>query len=254
MLYKKKRGVTGIMWNAALWGGIAGSAVYLGALTGILFQIKRRWIGMIMAFGTGVLIGAATFELLRNAVEKSGLGFASLGFLGGSVVFTLAEYSISKRGGKERKRSREKTTNSSGLAIFIGTLIDAIPESVIIGVSILEKGRVSILLVIAIFISNFPEGLSSSVGLKKDGYSNKKILFLWFLVMVLSSVSSLLGYVLLQNASPKVMSVIGAFAAGGVVSMVSSAMMPEAFEEGGPIVGFVASLGLLSSLVLTYFE
>jgi zinc transporter, ZIP family len=175
--------------------------------------------------------------------------------LGGALLFTFVEYWISKRGGKERKRSKENPQKSSaGLAIFFGTLIDAIPESVIIGVSLLEKGKVSYLLVIAIFISNFPEGLSSSVGLKKDGYSNKKILFLWLVVMVLSSISSLLGFVFLQNTSPIMISVIGAFAAGGVVSMVSSAMMPEAFEEGGPIVGLFASLGLLSSLILNYFE
>jgi zinc transporter, ZIP family len=242
------------MWNAALWGGIAGSAVFMGALTGVLFQIRKRWIGMIMAFGTGVLIGAATFELLRDAVEDSGLGPTTLGFLGGALLFTFVEYWISRKGGKERKRSRENPKGSSGLAIFFGTLIDAIPESVIIGVSLLEKGKVSLLLVIAIFISNFPEGLSSSVGLKKDGYSNKKILFLWFLVLVLSSVCSLLGFVFLQNTSHILISVIGAFAAGGVVSMVSSAMMPEAFEEGGPIVGLFASLGLLSSLILNYFE
>lgn len=242
------------MWSAAFWGGIAGSAVFLGAITGILFQIKKKWIGIIMAFGTGVLIGAATFELLRDSLEDGGLVATSLGFLGGAILFTLVEYLISRRGGKERKLSKENTKRSSGLAIFIGTLIDAIPESVIIGVSLLEKGKVSLLLVIAIFISNFPEGLSSSVGLKKDGYSNTKILILWLSVLILSAISSMAGFVFLRNTSAILVSVIGAFAAGGVVSMVSSAMMPEAYEEGGAIVGFVASLGLLSSLILTYFE
>ncbi len=242
------------MWNAALWGGIAGSAVFLGALTGILFQIKKKWIGTIMAFGTGVLIGAASFELLRDSIEESGLLATSLGFVGGATLFTFAEYMISRKGGHERKRSKANPQGSSGLAIFIGTLIDAIPESVIIGVSLLEKGNVSWLLVIAIFISNFPEGLSSSVGLKKDGYSNTKILSLWLFVLILSALSSMVGFVFLENASSTLIGVIGGFAAGGVVSMVAAAMMPEAYEEGGAIVGLIASLGLLSSLILTQFE
>ncbi|MBM7702269.1 ZIP family metal transporter [Metabacillus iocasae] len=240
------------MWNAALWGGVAGSAVFLGALTGILFSIRKKWIGVIMAFGTGVLIGAASFELLLDSIEEGGLGVTSIGFLGGATVFTLFEYLISKKGGHERKRSKESAHHSAGFAIFIGTVIDAIPESVIIGVSVLEEGTVSWLLVIAIFISNFPEGLSSSIGLKKDGYSNKKILFLWLTVFLLSALSSLGGYAFLNEASDALLAMIGAFAAGGVTSMVASAMMPEAYEEGGPIVGFVASLGLLCSLLLTH--
>lgn len=239
------------MWNAALWGGIAGSAVFIGALSGIFFQIHKKWIGIIMSFGTGVLVGAAAFELLQDSLKEGGIVATSLGFMGGAVLFTLAEFFISKRGGKERKRSKGNANGSSGLAIFIGTLLDAIPESVIIGVSLLDKGSVSFLLVIAVFISNFPEGLSSSVGLKKDGYSNKKILFLWFLVMFLSAISSLVGFVFLEDASNAVLSIIGAFAAGAVVSMVSAAMMPEAYDEGGPIVGLVTSLGLLVSLILT---
>jgi len=240
------------MWHAALWGGIAGSAVFLGALAGILFQIKKRWIGIIMAFGTGVLMGAATFELLGDSLKEGGLGPTALGFMGGALLFTLFEYFISRKGGNRRKRSNGHQMGSSGLAIFIGTLIDAIPESVIIGVSLLKEGSVSFLLVIAIFISNFPEGLSSSVGLKKGGYSTTRILFMWFVVLVLSALSSFMGYVFLEKTSDVVISIIGAFAAGGVVSMVSSAMMPEAYDEGGAIVGFVTALGLLSSLILSH--
>ncbi len=243
------------MWNAALWGGFAGSAVFIGALTGIFFKIPKRWIGIIMSFGTGVLVGAAAFELLLESVKEGGLLATSLGFIGGAMLFTFAEFFISKRGGKERKRSKGNPKGASGgLAIFIGTLLDAIPESMIIGVSLLETGKVSFLLVIAVFISNFPEGLSSSVGLKKGGYSNKKILFLWLLVMILSAISSLVGFVFLEDASKTIISIISAFAAGAVVSMVSAAMMPEAYDEGGPIVGLVTSLGLLISLILTQFE
>lgn len=239
------------MLQAALWGAFAGSSILLGALLGIYKEIPRKFLGFIMSFGTGVLIGAASFELLRESVDEGGLLAASGGFIFGSLTFTVSELLINKKGGSDRKRSKQNPENHSGVSIFIGTVIDAIPESVIIGVSLLQENTVSFLMVTAVFISNFPEGLSSSVGLRKDGYSKKRILSMWLIVLLLSSLSSFLGFSLLQNADIAVIAFIGAFAAGGIIAMVASTMMPEAFEEGGPIVGLIASLGVLASLILS---
>lgn len=240
------------LWAALLWGSIAGSAVLIGALAGIFFSIKKTWIGMIMAFGTGVLIGAATLDLLDESVSRGGLLFTSLGFLGGAVLFTAFDVIVSKKGASERKRSGKNPQGSSGLAIFIGTVIDAIPESTVIGLTLVEEGHVSWLLVVAIFISNFPEGMSSSIGLKSDGYSTTKIVLLWLAVLVLSALSSLGGFYFLEEALDETVAVIGAFAAGGIVAMASSTMMPEAYQKGGPVVGFIAAFGLLCSLILTH--
>ncbi|WP_227935432.1 ZIP family metal transporter [Alkalihalobacillus deserti] len=238
---------------AAMWGGIAGSSLVLGALLGIYKEIPTKISAFVMAFGTGVLIGAATFELLSDAIKEGGILYPSIGFLLGSTLFIMIELFISKKGAKERKRSKGNPPGHSGMAIFVGSVIDAIPESVIIGVSLLESKSVSWVIVIAIFISNFPEAMSSSIGLKKDGYHKGKILFLWLMVMMLSSVSSLLGFLLIDSSSTLLITAIGAFAAGGIFAMVSSTMLPEAFEEGGPIVGYISALGLLTSLILTYF-
>ncbi|MFC0559172.1 ZIP family metal transporter [Halalkalibacter alkalisediminis] len=239
--------------TAAMWGGVAGSSLVLGALLGIYKEIPNKISAFVMAFGTGVLIGAATFELLSDAIKDGGILYPSIGFLVGSTLFILVEMMISKKGGQERKRSKGNPKGHSGMAIFVGSVIDAIPESVIIGVSLLENHTISWVIVIAIFISNFPEAMSSSIGLKKDGYHKGKILFLWFVVLVLSSISSLLGFVLIDASSTILITSIGAFAAGGIFAMVSSTMLPEAFEEGGPIVGYISALGLLTSLILTYF-
>jgi zinc transporter, ZIP family len=237
--------------QSALWGAFAGSSILIGALIGLYTDLPKKVTGLIMSFGTGVLIGAASFELLIEAVKEDGVLTTSIGFLSGAFVFTISELLITKKGGNERKRTRKSSDNHSGLSIFIGTIIDAIPESVIIGVSLLEQGTVSYLMVIAVFLSNFPEGLSSTVGLKKDGYSKKTLLLMWLIVVLLASLSSLLGFSLLQDASTTILSFISAFAAGGIMAMVASTMMPEAFEEGGAIVGLIASLGLLCSLLLS---
>ncbi|MGE7118786.1 ZIP family metal transporter [Peribacillus sp. NPDC046944] len=238
------------MWNAVLWGGVSGSAVLLGALMALFIPIKKKAIGYIMAFGTGVLIGAAAYELLGDSVRDGGIMATSIGFIAGAAVFTGLDFLVSKKGASKRKRSNHAYSKEAGLAIFIGTVMDAIPESIMIGASLISGGAVSWLLVIAIFISNIPEGLSSTTGLVNSHYSKKKIMALWFSVLMISAMSSLGGYLFLDQASEAMMAGMAAFAGGGIIAMVASTMMPEAYEDSGPITGIFASAGLLVSLVL----
>lgn len=245
------------MWNAAIWGGISGSAVLLGALFALFIKIPKKLIGFIMAFGTGVLIGAATYELIGESVRKGGLEPTIIGFLAGALVFTILDLIISKKGGADRKRSKgqsgeKKESSSGGLGIFIGTVMDAIPESIMIGASLVAGQGVSMLLVIAIFISNIPEGLSSTVGLRRGGYSKGKIIGLWGTVMVISALASFGGYLYMDHAGEYITAIIASFAGGGIIAMIASTMMPEAYEEGGPAIGFMAALGLLASIVLDH--
>lgn len=242
------------MWSALLWGSISGSAVLLGALLALYLPIPNKLIGFIMAFGTGVLIGAAAYELLDDSVNEGGLIPTIIGFTAGALVFTLFDWYISRKGGAGRKRSVRDSSGTkvqgSGLAIFAGTVLDAIPESIIIGASLISGQGVSILLVAAIFISNIPEGLSSTAGLKQDNYSKAKILLLWLGVLLISTAASGAGYTFMDHASGAASALIASFAGGGIISMVSSSMMPEAYEDGGPLTGLLAALGMLCSLIL----
>ncbi|WP_310551555.1 ZIP family metal transporter [Paenibacillus glufosinatiresistens] len=242
------------MWSAAMWGGISGSAVLLGALLALFLEIPKTIIGFIMAFGTGVLIGAATYELVGESVQSGGLEPTLIGFLAGALVFTVLDWLVSARGGAGRKRSgggkAAKGGAAGGLGIFIGTVMDAIPESIMIGASLMSGEGVSLLLVIAIFISNIPEGLSSTFGLKKGGYAKGVIMLLWVSVLIISALSSLGGYVFMEHAGEYTTALIASFAGGGIIAMVASTMMPEAYEEGGPFIGLMAALGLLASVVL----
>lgn len=238
------------MWNAVFWGGVSGSAVLLGALAALFVPIKKNIIGYIMAFGTGVLIGAAAYELLGESVHDGGIVATSIGFIVGAGVFTGLDFLVSKRGADKRKRSNNSSSKDAGVAIFIGTVMDAIPESIMIGASLISGGSVSWLLVIAIFISNIPEGLSSTTGLLNSHYSKKRIMLLWLSVLVISALSSMSGYLFLDHASEEVMAIVASFAAGGIIAMVASTMMPEAYEDSGPITGIFAAAGLLVSLIL----
>lgn len=261
------------MWNALMWGAIAGSAVLLGALIAMYFNMPKKIIGWIMAFGTGTLIGAVAFELLSDSIEDGGIWATGIGFMIGAVVYTAFDLYISRKGGANRKRSylspedssssdsagkgsggsdkSKDGSSQSGLGIFAGTVMDAIPESIMIGASLLAGQGVSLVLVISIFVSNIPEGLSSTVGLKQSHYSRGKIFGMWAVVLVISALASMAGYLFLELLPDEIKAGIGAFAGGGIIAMICSTMMPEAYEDGGPLVGLIASLGLLTALLLS---
>jgi len=241
------------MWHAAMWGAVSGSAVLLGSLVAMFFSLPKKVIGFIMAFGTGVLIGAASYELIGEAVRTGGINSTAIGFLSGAAVFTIFDYIVSKKGASHRKRSGTQAAESAGIALFIGTIIDAVPESIMIGASLLEQETVSFLLVVAIFISNIPEGLSSTAGMRKNGYSKTKISIMWLSVLAISTFASWAGFFFLDGASDGLMAGISAFAGGGIIAMIASTMMPEAFEESGPITGLITALGLLASIILNHF-
>ncbi|MFB8375765.1 ZIP family metal transporter [Paenibacillus taichungensis] len=241
------------MWTAFMWGGISASAVIIGALAALFLKIPKRVIGWIMAFGTGTLMGAAAFELIGDALNDGGIVPTAIGFTSGAVVYTLFDLLISSKGGAGRKRSEKAgsgDSSQSGLGIFAGTVMDAIPESIMLGASLLAGNGISVVLVVSIFVSNIPEGLSSTVGLQRNKYSRSRIILLWLGVLIISALAALGGYLFLEQLPDEMAAAIGAFAGGGIIAMICSTMMPEAFEEGGPVVGFIASMGLLVSLLL----
>ncbi|QDP41840.1 ZIP family metal transporter [Radiobacillus deserti] len=244
------------MFQAIMWGIIAASATLLGAIIVLSIHIPKKVIGFIMALGTGALIGATSYELLEDALEISSFREIAIGFLGGALLFTILDIIVSRKGGHQRKGSdrnparKDGKSSGSGMGIFIGTVMDTLPESAMIGLSLVGGKSVSLALVISIFISNLPEGISSTVGLQKSGFSKKKIILLWISVVLFSALSAFLGAYLLEQASNSIKAIMSSFAGGAIISMIASTMMPEAYEEGGPSVGFITAIGVFISLWL----
>jgi len=185
-----------------------------------------------MAIGAGVLIPSVAFELMDEAYKSGGFDAAAIGLLAGAVAFFVADRLMNNGGGSNRKRSGGQQEGGSATTITIGALMDGISESVAIGISLLGGGSVSAAMVAAVFLSNVPEGLSAASGMKKAGHSTLRILALWGAVTVTSAFAALVGYVFLAGASGNVVAAIQAFAAGAILTMLASTMMPEAYEEG----------------------
>lgn len=207
-----------------------------------------------MALGAGVLISSVAFELMDEAYKTGGFDAAAIGLVSGAGAFFLADREVNRRGGANRKNSGDKQQGGSATAIAIGALMDGIPESAAIGISLLGGGKISAALVAAVFLSNVPESLSSAAGMKRAGRSTAHILGLWGGVTVASAVAALLGYLFLAGASENVVAAIQSFAAGAILTMLASTMMPEAYEEGGEVVGLVTTLGFLLAFVLSRLE
>jgi ZIP family zinc transporter len=105
--------------------------------------------------------------------------------------------------------------------------------------------------VAAVFLSNVPESMSASAGLKRAGRSTGQILRLWLLVMVASGLAAGAGFVLLHGASPALVAGIQTFAAGAIITMLADTMMPEATEHAGRLVGLVTMLGFALAFLLS---
>lgn len=235
---------------------LAGSALLIGAAIGYFVPIRQQLVAGIMAFGSGVLISALSFDLMGEAYAQGGFAATSAGFLGGAVIYTFANWLLSRKGARHRKRSgqqqpSEAEDSGSGLALAIGALIDGIPESVVIGVTMLSGGAVSMVAVAAIFLSNLPEGLSSSAGMKKAGRSKTYVFGVWLSIALISGVASWAGYALLGGVPAELIAAITALAAGAILAMLSDTMIPEAFERAHNFTGLITVIGFLLAFVLS---
>jgi zinc transporter, ZIP family len=226
------------------WGTLAASSLVIGAVFALRFRIPLRAVGLIMGFGAGVLISAVAFDLVEEASGKaSGSGWAIAGLFAGCFVFFGGDLLIDRFGGSQRKDAAGAQESGSALAIVLGTVLDGIPESMVIGLTIYEGGAVGAAYLSAVFISNLPEAISSTSGLVSGGWRKSRILWMWIGIALVSGLASSAGYSLFQGSSPNTVAFVLTFAAGAILTMLADTMMPEAFEHGGKLVGVVTTLG-----------
>jgi zinc transporter, ZIP family len=241
--------------EAFVWGLFAGSSLLVGAVLALTVPIRERYHGWIMGFGAGVLISAVAFELVEDAFETSGwTGSLALGLFAGCGTFTLGDAVIDRLGGADRKVMHSEEAPGSPLAIVLGIVLDGIPESAVIGLTLLEGGTVSAAVIVAVFLSNLPEAVAATSGLREQGRSTRWILVLWAGIVLVSALASLAGYGLFDDASDNVVAFVLAFAGGAILTMLADTMMPEAFRHGGRLVGFFTTVGFAVAFAVSMLE
>jgi zinc transporter, ZIP family len=239
------------MWSSFGWGTLAASSLVIGALIAMVLRINIRTIGMIMAFGAGVMISAVAFDLVEEAAGLAkGHGGLVVGMIVGCLVYFVGDRLIDRSGGGKRKDPTGAQADGSALAIVLGSVLDGIPESMVIGLTVFAGGAVSLSYLVAVFISNVPESLSSSSGLLTGGWKKARILWMWIAIAVISGLASLAGYGLFQHSSPNTVAFVDAFAAGAILTMLADTMMPEAYQHGGKFVGVVTTLGFITAYLI----
>ena len=251
---------------AGLVGLLAGGGLFIGALLGYLGRLHHRIIAIIMGFGAGVLVAVLTLELVIESEERGALAFTAGGFIAGAILFSVTNLLLERRGAADRKRCgacvaqpSEEDVPGSGLAIAIGALIDGIPESMAIGLSVVavrsvptaeSAASISVALIAGFFLANIPQGLSSASGMREAGRSRGYVLGVWGAVTLASALAAVVGAVAFADAGDQFRAALTALAAGAVLAMLAETMIPEAFHRNMSFIGAVTASGFMVALIL----
>jgi len=232
---------------------LTGFSLLIGAIAAFVFNFRQKVVAAIMAFGAGALICALTFGLMEEAFRHGGFDAIVFGFLLGGITFIAGDFWIHRVGGRSHRRHQivKSEKETSGQVIALGTILDGIPESIALGVTLLNPKGIGLIMVSAIFLSNIPEAISSTNGFMKEGISKRQAFLIWFIVATAVTLTTIASFVFLKDLKPNTLGAIESFAAGAILAMLADSMMPEAYEEGGLAIGLLTLFGFLTTFILS---
>lgn len=232
-------------------GALAASALVVGALLAYLGRPSPRLVAVVMAAGSGLLIGSVAYDLVADAHLSLSVPVISVSLLTGATVFVLGSRLIERRGGRRRKQASGAASGEGDqpLAIVLGSALDGVPESFVLGMSVLHGG-VSLPLLVGIGLSNLPEGMAASSGLRARSWPLARTLGLWLVVVAVSAVSAGVGHEILDADDTTWMGVAQTFAAGALLAMIADTMVPESYEVERWWTGLLVVAGFAGSLLL----
>ena len=238
------------MLEAGLWGLAGASALVIGALVGLADLVPRRVVALVMAYGAGALISALAFDLTEDAFAHGGTLPVAFGLAAGALVFFTGDQILDRLGAARRGPLVAKA-GTNGPAIVLGALLDGIPESVVLGSTLLTGAGVGLPFLAAVFISNFPESMSATSDLRREGHKPMWIIGLWIAVALVSGLAAALGNGLVGMMGSGAIPLIQSFAAGAILTMLVDTMIPEAYRDGGNLTGLATVFGFATAFLLT---
>jgi zinc transporter, ZIP family len=233
------------MIEAIGWSALATTTLLIGMVLAYRNLINLKWTGLIMGFGAGAIISAAAYQLVLGAVAEDYRQFllVGIGIAGEALTFYFADKWVDHVGGAQRKDFDGGQSGGSGTGILLGSLLDGVPESLVLGLSIAHSPQVSLAFVFAVAISNIPQGLGGTAGMLSSGWAKSRITRLWLAVCGASILAAAIGYAVAQLLPGTSGALFDAFAAGALLVMLTDSMIPEAFEHGGSETGLALTLG-----------
>lgn len=242
------------MLKSFLFGLLASSGYLLGAYIGLRFVFRKVTMASIMSFGSGVLIATLSVVLMEESYRNGGFHVVSLGFLIGGAVFIILDYVVDILGGAHRhpRKSLRSKALANDKAIALGSLLDGIPEAIVIGIGVAQGSGLGIMMLIATLLNNVPEGISGVHGLGDVEKSRKFMFRLWTIVTVACAIAAVYGYINFKNANPETIGFALSVASGSILAMVSETLIPEAYHDGGRPVTFFLLIGFLVTFELSH--
>lgn len=233
------------MFGALGWGAVAASSLVIGVLLAFARPWSDRLVGSVLAFGAGALISAVSFSLAGEGLDIGSPPSVGAGLAVGALAYFLASRVL------DRPRPGDDVSSASGRDLALGSFLDGIPEQLVLGIGIASGSGISLALLMAIFVSNLPEGIGSAADMKKTGAMKSRILRLFFLIAVACAFASVTGYLLADVISNELQACLDGFAAGALLVMMIDSMIPEAREKAGNIAGLLTVVGFAAATALS---
>jgi ZIP family zinc transporter len=226
------------MLNAFLFSALAQAPLILGGLLVYWFKIPLRVVGWLGGFGAGALVSAIAYNLVitGDTLSKSDL---VIWLMVGACVFVGLDFLVEKRFGEQ----------AGALGIVLGSIIDGVPESVIFGIQIAGAVAISPAFLTAVMISNIPQAIAPSADLAQSGWKWAKVAGMWAGVVLIAGVAGAVAYLVGVMVPSDTGARISLFAAGGLLAMLTTSLIPFSEERGGLITGIWAVAGFALSLL-----
>jgi len=236
------------MWAALGWGALAASSLVIGVLLAFVRDWSPATIGLILAFGAGALISAVSLELAEEGIAIGSPGSVAAGLAVGALTYFVADGLIAHRG----QTAPGKSGSGSGMSLALGSFLDGVPEQAVLGIGLAGGEPVSVALLVAIFVSNLPEGTGAGTDMQASGTARAQIIKLFLVVAIVCTLSSVAGYAIADSVSGDFQAGINGFAAGALLVMLIDSMIPESLEKGGRAAGLVAVVGFAVATALSH--
>ena len=222
-------------------GAVAQLSLLLSGLAVYRIKVKTSISGNLAAFGAGGLFAAVSMDLIPGTETLKVIQVA-LWMLIGAGAFIVGDHFVEKKFGSEGA--------GGALGIVVGSVVDGVPESIIFGVQLARGAPISAAFIAAVFVSNIPQALAPSAELAESGWKWTRVSTLWLRVVLACGAASSLGYIGATALDSMDGSRMSAFAAGGILAMLTGSLIPFAHDRSKRA-GVWTVIGFCSALAMT---